>query len=243
MTTPETLISLGLEPKEASIYIAILELGETTVADIAKKSGVKRPTAYVILRSLESKGFVSRLIKGKKTLFSPEHPRKLITEAEIRLKELNEILPQLESLFHTEEGRPRVMIYEGKEELDRAYDEWFVVKGELVYIGTLKLSSEIFSKTYNKLKYIAQSPEFSLRELIDDNDEGRKYAKEVSSSRRLVRFLPKEVLPFEADIGIFGNRVLITSVKKDYFTVSVESKEIAEAFRKIFDTLWGIAKE
>ncbi len=240
---PDTLLNLGLSQKEASVYLALLELGEASVLKIARKSNIKRPTCYVLLRSLEEKGFASRILRAKKTLFSAQHPKKLVTEAELRLKELNEAMPQLESLLHNEEDRPRVKMYEGKEELDRAYDEWFVVKGEALYISTFKLSIEVFPKTFRKVGYAPLSPGFSVRELIDESEEARKYAKEVSGPYRQVRFIPKELLPFEADIGIFGNHTLITSVKKEYFTVDIESKEIARAFRTIFEVLWRAAKE
>jgi sugar-specific transcriptional regulator TrmB len=154
MILKETLKNLGLEEKEADIYLALLEVGESSVLEIAKKSGVKRPTAYVVLQALEQKGFISKIIKSKKTLFIPQHPRKLVAEAEIHLKEMREIMPQMESLFRREKGRPRVMIYEGKEELDRAYDEAFIAKGEIVWMGSLKLSQEAFPRTFRKIEYV-----------------------------------------------------------------------------------------
>lgn len=242
MTIQETLQSLGLEQKEASIYLALLELGETTVLEISKKSGIKRPTVYVVLRSLEQKGFASKLLKESKTLFSPQHPKKLITEAELRMKELQEVVPQLESLLGREEGRPRVKIYEGKEQLDCAYDELFVIKGEGLYMGTLKLSMEVFPRTFRKVGYAPLSPEFSMRELVDESEESRKYAAHVRGPYREVRFIPKELLPFEAEIGVFGNHSLITSVKKEYFTIDIESKEIANSFRTILEVMWQAAK-
>lgn len=243
MAIPDTLQNLGLEPKETAIYLALLELGEATILTIARKSGIKRPTAYLVLRSLEEKGFASRIIRGKKTSFSPQHPRKLLTEAELRLKELQEVVPQLESLFHREEGRPRVMIYEGKSELDRAYDESFITKGEILYMGTLGLSMETFPRTFKKVEFVTLSPEFRIRELVDDSEESRKYAERVREPYHGVRFISKEFLPFEADIGIFGNRTLISSVKKEYFTIGIESEEITRVFRTIFEVMWRAAKE
>lgn len=56
-------------------------------------------------------------------------------------------------------------------------------------------------------------------------------------------FGPKEFLPFQMDIGIFGNTVLITSVKKEYFTVKIESEEIAHGYRALFEAMWRISKE
>jgi sugar-specific transcriptional regulator TrmB len=45
------LTQLGLSDKESALYLALLELGQADVADTAKKAGVKRSTAYVLLES------------------------------------------------------------------------------------------------------------------------------------------------------------------------------------------------
>jgi sugar-specific transcriptional regulator TrmB len=158
MTIQNTLQGLGLEEKEARTYLALLELGEGTILEISRKSGIKRPTTYVVLRSLEEKGFVSRILKGKKALYSPQHPKKLITEAEVRLKELREVVPQLESLAGKASNKPRVMIYEGKDRLDQAYDEMFITKGEMLFIGNIALSQEVFPRTFRKYQYKSSSP-------------------------------------------------------------------------------------
>ena len=50
----EKLEQIGLDPKEAKVYLAMLELGETTVARIAQKSKIKRTTAYDLVDSLKN---------------------------------------------------------------------------------------------------------------------------------------------------------------------------------------------
>lgn len=232
---------MGLEEKEAKIYLALLELGEAAILAISKKSGIKRPTTYVVLRALEEKGFVSRVLKGKKTLYAPQHPKKLITEAELRLKELQEVVPQLESLVGKAGDKPRVMIYEGKERLDQAYDEMFVTEGEMLFIGSIALSKEGFPRTFRKYQYKGASLEFRTREISVDDQAGRKSAKEFAGPYHEVRFLPKNFKPFESDLGIYGNRVLISSYKKEYFVVVIESAEIAQSFRTMFEMMWQAA--
>ena len=56
------LKNLGLNDKEANIYLALLQLGKSTATKIAKKSGLKRPTTYVIIEQLIDKGFVQKLV-------------------------------------------------------------------------------------------------------------------------------------------------------------------------------------
>ena len=243
MNPKDALLHIGLNEKEIQIYLSLLELGSSTVLTIAKRSGIKRPTAYLVLQSLVEKGFASRIIKAKKTYFSPQHPKKLITESELRLKELQEVVPQLEVMFRKRKERPHVRIFEGKDELDRAYDELFLIKGEVLFMSTNKLSMETFPRTYQKQDFTPRSSEFRMRELLDESTESLQYANKVKGQYHEVRFIPKKFLPFEADIGIFGNHTLITSVKKEYFTIDIESKEIAKAFRTIFEMMWMSAKE
>jgi len=242
METAEVLHSLGLDQKEIMVYTALLELGEATVLNISRKTTVKRPTAYLVLSSLESKGFVSKVFKGKRVLFAPQHPKKILTEAEIRLKQIKETIPQFEAMMQQTGNRPRVMIYEGKDALDKAFDETFLIKGEVLFMSNMELVQNIFSRTLQKLSY-ASSPEFRTREVIDDSEISRAYAKQIAGSYRQVRFMPKAFSPFATDIGIFGNTTLITSGKKEYFTVKIESEEIANAFRAMFEAMWQISYE
>jgi len=107
-----------------------------------------------------------------------------------------------------------------------------------LFMGTSKLSMEAFPRSYEKLQLISSSSEFRIRELVDESGESLEYANKIKGQYHEVRFIPKKLLPFEADIGIFGNHTLITSVKKEYFTIDIESKEITRAFRTIFEMMW-----
>ena len=46
---------LGLSDKEASVYMASLELGSDTVQEIAKRAEVKRANTYAVIEKLMSK--------------------------------------------------------------------------------------------------------------------------------------------------------------------------------------------
>src|SRR3989338_8570172 len=114
MSLDKNLISLGLSQKEASVYIASLELGPATAQNIAKKAAVNRPTTYVMIESLTKRGLMSSFEKGKKRFFSAESPERLQNifhvqrrEIEEREHELHSILPELRALSSGAE-KPRV---------------------------------------------------------------------------------------------------------------------------------------
>ena len=237
----ETLQGLGLNEKEGALYIAFLELGEVRIAKAGARAGLKRPTAYLVVQSLEKKGFVTHTTRGAKHYFSAVHPQKLVTEAELRVREIKGLAPQLEALLYDAGEKPRFSFYEGRELLDKAYDDWFISKGEGLFIGTLEIPAEIFPRTFQKYQHMIFSKDFCLRELLADTEEGRKHAERSRSEFHDLRFIPKEHIPFEVDIGIHGKRVLITSVKKEFFTVRIESPEISHAFRVMFEMMWQSA--
>ncbi len=243
MELKQVLENQGLQPKETSTYLALLELGECTVAVLSKRAGLKRPTTYTVLEALEKKGYATKSVVGGATYFYPEHPKKLLTEAQLHLADLQQVLPQLESLFQKDSSGPRVIIYQGQEDLDRAYDESFIATGEILYMSTVKLSQAVFKKTFQKMDQVPLREDYRMRELVDESPEGQTYAARVRSQYRQVRIIPAQLLPFEVDIGVFGKKVLITSLQKNLFTVSIESQEINQAFRILFEGLWALSKE
>ena len=75
----EQLQKLGLSQKEASVYIATLELGEASpVSTIAKKAEVNRTTTYDILETLVQKGIVITSTHKKYKFYRAQPPEKLI---------------------------------------------------------------------------------------------------------------------------------------------------------------------
>jgi HTH-type transcriptional regulator, sugar sensing transcriptional regulator len=73
----EHLKSLGFTEKEAKVYMTCLKNGACTVKRISEDCGVKRPTTYVMLKSLMEKELVSLVKRGKKTFFVAAHPEAL----------------------------------------------------------------------------------------------------------------------------------------------------------------------
>lgn len=65
----KALNTFGLSDKEALIYLTLYKLDEATAYQVAKESGLKRPTVYVLLDELRHKGLVSLTPYPKKQLY------------------------------------------------------------------------------------------------------------------------------------------------------------------------------
>ncbi len=68
------LQEIGLNEKDAKVYLASLELGQSVVQDIAKKAGVNRAMTYFVIEALMKMGLMSSFHKGKKQFFVATDP-------------------------------------------------------------------------------------------------------------------------------------------------------------------------
>ena len=55
------LEAFGLTEKESRVYLALLELGEAGIGEIAKKSAIKRTTLYDVVENLKKSGLVGSI--------------------------------------------------------------------------------------------------------------------------------------------------------------------------------------
>ncbi len=78
------LQDIGLNEKEAAVYLSLLAVDNSSVLDLSKKTNINRSTTYVVLESLAKKGLVSETTVGKKTHYQAEPPERLETFIEQR---------------------------------------------------------------------------------------------------------------------------------------------------------------
>lgn len=240
------LKKLGLSDKEAKVYLALLELSEAPVQKIAGKAKVNRATTYVILESLHKKGAVTTLEKNKKVMFAAESPRTLLSlfksqEQELRDKqeEFKKILPELEAIFNLAIERPIVRFFEDIEAVRIIREEIIASGAKVIYdIYSLEYVNQIyslFSKEENN-DFLKKRKELGITiKAIYTSDTGPFKEFQLKGERK---FVPKDKFPFSADILIYKNKVALTTLRGKIITVIIESKEIADTLRIVFELAW-----
>lgn len=244
---PTDLVQFGLNEKEAAVYLAALELGSSVVQQIAKKAGLKRPTAYVIIRSLIDKGLMSSFYQNKKQLFVAEEPERLRKFLESQKRDiedkkawLDRVMPELKSIYNVAEGKPVVRFYEGKEGLLTMSEEFLesgTKEARMIY------SDDLVQKVF---KILEREPAQQKK-----REKGIK-TKSIytSSSRRLIdsvfsskRKIPAGKFPISCDISIFGDKVRIASLGDKLSGIVIEDKNIVETLKSIFELAWETAEK
>jgi len=136
MKIQEKLERLGLNPKEIKVYLAMLKSDSILPSEIVKKTKLKRPTVYVIIDSLISKGLVAKDTTAQPLRVIPLSPSNLvksIREEEKFLKEkrdmLSEVVSEIENIRSEKEYPVPKMTFIEKEKVDDyLYDntgKWF----------------------------------------------------------------------------------------------------------------------
>ena len=175
---------LGLSDKEASVYMASLELGSDTVQEIAKRAEVKRANTYAVVEKLMSKGLMSSVEKGKKTLYQVEDPKQLLRllqeqEEDIKKKEqeFKKHLPELETLFDIAEEKPKVRYFEGKEGLIAIREDYFKAKNKEVFsFYAADEEKKVFSvEELKKASKERKKKKIKIKLLYTDDEEHKEH--------------------------------------------------------------------
>lgn len=237
------LTALGLSEKEAQVYLSLLELGKDTVQHISNKSGVNRATTYFILDSLLKQGLASTFEQGKKTFYSAEPPEELIKiiekeEAELKRKNklFQELLPELKSIYNLAEEKPTVRFFEGKEGLKAMQDHFLLSKATVLHeIYPVDSLESAFTKEEldaQKNQRIERKIESKVLTATAHQDQLAKGHAQADPNRPMI---DAETFPITADIGIYDSIVSIASLEGKLYGVMIESKEIADSLRSVFE--------
>lgn len=234
----ETLQNVGLGQKEASVYLALLELGTADVGDIAKKAEIKRPTAYLILDDLKKKGLVTIVPKAKVILYTAESPEKLMQDLQKKQELVKRYLPNLLALHNAKINKPQVLLFEGREGVGKVYDKIFS-SSEVLFFSTIRDVFKLFPDMPKILMKRVEARLTKFREILTQTPTDMEYVSWVKQGEYYQsRFAPKDFPEFLTDSAIFGNNVAFFSFKPTIFAVQINSKEINQSLKVLYELAW-----
>ncbi len=249
----QSLQRLGLSDKEARVYLASLELGQSTVQKIAIKGRVNRPTCYVVLNGLKKKGLVTEVEQGKKTVFIAEPPHlleKLIEKTEdlveARREELGRSLPDFLALYNQAQNRPRIRFYQGYEGYRSMTKEYYIpeFKNATIYaIAPFDVILESYGRDQiENLKKQRLALNIKLK-LIYSHPKGPIAGLKNKRELREARYIPTKLFPFNGELVILPEwGFWLYNYKKGFVGIAVSSSELAKTLKALFDLAWQTAQ-
>ena len=244
MRIEESLRSLGLSAKESEVYLALLSLGQTTAYAVAEKSGLKRPTVYVVLDDLRKKGLVLKIPNAKKQVFTAKSPEEFFGEAEERLRIAKQSLPELLAL--TSGGKkPKTLYFEGLRGIEdiALYGVERMKDKEIVgfYAEATDASPELL-KIFDDYNERLKRDHITVRGIVPDNPHLKRWRDTDKEYGRNMKIIPAETYSARNSIEIGDTFVRILAFR-DLQGVIIENEAIAETMRQIFEMVWKSREE
>lgn len=242
------LKTIGLADKEARVYLASLELGPATAQQISQKAGVNRATTYVQIESLTEKGLISSYEKGKKTFFNAESPEfllRLVEKEKNRILEKESILkgifPELKILFEYAGDRPTVRFFEGKEGLKTMREDFLKTKDKKI---ESVFHRDVIEKVFSEKERQWFTQQRIQKKIFTRSLYARKEGKVTTEIPYTKRYwIPQDMFPISADITLYGNKVGITAFEGKPIGIIIESRNITDTIRTIFNLAWENAEK
>lgn len=238
------LRGIGFSDNEGLVYLACLELGEASIWDIAKKSGVKRTSCYVLLDELALKGYASHATDGRRTLYSVVGPRQLFRAVERRHERFASSLSQLEALASRALSKPQVRLFEGLAGIQEAYAMTLEGPkgGEILIYGTEEVEGR-YPEFIGEYLAARVKKGISVRAILPDTPKNRSLLERDAGELRRTRFLPPEEYGQRTEVNVLGDAVLyIAHSEKEPFATVFGSPALARDERQRFEVIWKAAR-
>jgi len=236
----------GLTEKEAQVYLAMVELGESSIIPIAERAGIKRTTVYNYLEDFRRLGLISMTVRNRRQYYMAASPARLREIMQERLRKVELVVPALFSLFKQEDTKPSVQMFEGVEGIKEVFRLSLETEGKEIraipvyasghsHVGNQFIENYLGEVSKNKIRY------FSLRLPKDQilyKKTGYKRFRPQSDERREVRVAPEWFTP-ESHIHLYDDKVAIFSQTKEKpYAMLITSASFTQTMRMFFESVW-----
>ena len=246
----QALKNIGFTDGEIKIYLALLELGESSTGKITKQSGISGSKVYEVLDRLGKKGLVSHIMKNGVKYFEAAPPTRILEYLDERKNGIDQdkedVLKVIPSLLLRQQHVPKSEV--------KVYTSWEGMKTvNQDIINTLKTDEEWLEMGLStqpkswEIYFNRKQTERAKKGIIHKSIINIKYKSLFKARKNLprtqYRFFPEN---FEMPISteIYKNKVAIfVLILEAPTTIVIESEHVAESFRKYFHVLWKTAKK
>ena len=237
----QVLKEIGLTESQIAVYISLLKLGLTKSGNVIKSTRLAGSVVYRALDELIQQGLVNFVIKSKTKYFSATDPKNILRLWEDKKNKLSSLIPELEALDSNSDLQETKM-YIGWKGIQTAFNSIFEILPKnseyLAFaLGANKNepdSVKIFFKNFH-LKRIEMKYKVKLIVNKSDKNVFETRFKNVKNwqIKYVNNFAPR-------GIGVYGDTVLIASFERTPIAVMISSKQVANTFRFMFNSIWNM---
>lgn len=245
---------IGLSDKQTRLYMFLLENSAKTASEMARALGEQRTNVYVLVDELEQKGLVQRDQSAPVVRFvaaNPTQVQRLLQQEQKRLADqaiqLRKAMPELLGLHQLASPKSGIAYFEGLKGYAAALDDQIRPNHkEVCVFGATELEENRSDAWEILIEKLQKRGRAGIKTRIIFEEALRTSTTLSSDYSALLRRTMKTrfwgVSPFEGEIAIYGDTVVLTSYDEKLVSLVVRNKQIAATFQAIFDQAWHSAK-
>jgi sugar-specific transcriptional regulator TrmB len=245
----QELQKLGYSLNQAKIYLALLELGQTTVGPIIKKTSLHRQVVYNTLEELEKLDLIQATTKNNRQNFVIIDPRKIIENITKKQSLAEDLLPELLAKQKKGSASQEVKIYEGVEGFQTMHynnikntpenGEYLVLSaGADRWVPIMETNNFIYKYEKLRLDKNIRIRLLSYEDMRPNWDRIKNVYGQGEKNKKFVRYLPKS---FNNPVGIqiYTDRVALISYIDPLIIVEIKNMHFVRIFKQYFENLWN----
>lgn len=235
----DSLSFLGLTPQATSCYEALVSVPSETVAGIAKRAKLHRPTVYRELERLKEQGLVEPCAHGKRTHYRLTSLNKLETLVKERTSFLNEAFQSFSTATNT---TPSVGTQVQGDVGLRSIQEDIVRElprgGTFLRISMRKPTLDMSAWTDPVYSRLRGSGKLQVIDIVNPSQRENPCKAQLEC---VFRLLPRECdhVPFQGAIFLYGKRLAFADYegKNGYI---IEDPMLVAFLEKLFRVLFNV---
>ena len=236
----EILRKIGLSNGEIKVYNALLDLGTSSLNHIHEKIRIERRNIYDILNKLIERGLIGYAAENKRKVYNISNPDKIIGYIEEKKNEFdnvkNEInieMPAILERYNSKKSKINAQICRGANGVKAVYEDILKCK-EHYFIGGGRYVMKNMPNYWNNFNLRRIKSKIKFYNLIRYDLKNEI----IPLKYEYIKVLPKDFSANPNVIFIWGNKTANVLFDDEFFAFVIESRQIAENYRKYHKYLW-----
>lgn len=242
----ETLHQVGLNEKEAAIYLLLLKTPDLTAQQLAGATDIKRTNIYRLLDALIEQELVmpdNSPIKRFRAA-EPQSLQKLLRKKQEKLKQasqsLSSAIPTLRSQYSLSLNKPGVVHMAGSVGFEQLLTDMTTSETEVLLVASDDFPTDpVIADRFQELIMQRKACGITTRALFHDCEYKEAIRRKFHDRGFDVRFVG--TTPFKGEVVLYEHNTAFTVYDPSLVTTIVTSQHITGTMRTLFEELWTVA--